>query len=74
MRLFRMNWSGNVSAVGYNDLWRHQRRMMNNWLNARAVTQFRGIQENQALRLLKRLLDGMDEPKPFNSVKQSIFL
>lgn len=69
-----LDWSTLPTLLRYNDLWRHHRRMMNNWLNARAVTQFRGIQEQQARLLLKRLLDLPDDTKPFDSVREALFL
>ncbi|KAG8727691.1 hypothetical protein FRC11_012688 [Ceratobasidium sp. 423] len=68
-----MNWSGAVGLVGYNDLWRHYRRMMNNWLNARAVTQYYDLQEQQAHLLLQRLLNSTNYSHPFKHVKDEIF-
>lgn len=59
--------------VGYNDLWRHQRRMMNNWLNARAVTQFNKLQESETRLLLKRLINVSTESQPFEEVKRQFF-
>lgn len=59
--------------VGYNDLWRHYRRMLNNWLNARAVTQFDKQQERGTRLLLKRLLDVSVSPEPFEQVKHLFF-
>ncbi|KAJ1300669.1 hypothetical protein OPQ81_002317 [Rhizoctonia solani] len=68
-----MNWSGLPSVVGYNDLWRHYRRMMNNWLNARAVTQFDDLQERQGRLLLQRLLNATNHPQPFERVRDEFF-
>ncbi|CAE6438831.1 unnamed protein product [Rhizoctonia solani] len=68
-----MNWSGLPSVVGYNDLWRHYRRMMNNWLNARAVTQFDELQERQARLLLQRLLSATSHSQPFKHVRNEFF-
>ncbi|CAE6397209.1 unnamed protein product [Rhizoctonia solani] len=64
-----MNWSGLASIVGYNDLWRHYRRMMNNSLNVRAVAQFNDLRERQAQLLLKRLLGVINHVKPFEQVR-----
>jgi hypothetical protein len=60
--------------LGYNDSWRHHRRMMNNWLNARAATQFHKLQEHQAQTLLRRLLDVSNSPAPFEKVKDELLL
>ncbi|CAE6534774.1 unnamed protein product, partial [Rhizoctonia solani] len=68
-----MNWPGLPSVVGYNDLWRHYRRMMNNWLNARAVTQFDNLQERQARLLLQRLLSGTNHAQPFEKLRDEFF-
>ncbi|CUA71551.1 Premnaspirodiene oxygenase [Rhizoctonia solani] len=68
-----MNWSGLPSIVGYNDLWRQYRRMMNNWLNARAVTQFDGLQERQARLLLQRLSTVTNNTQPFEHVRKEFF-
>ncbi|CAE6467170.1 unnamed protein product [Rhizoctonia solani] len=68
-----MNWPGLPSIVGYNDLWRHYRRMMNNWLNARAVTQFDELQERQARLLLQRLLNVTNHAQPFEYVRNEFF-
>ncbi|KAJ1300653.1 hypothetical protein OPQ81_002301 [Rhizoctonia solani] len=68
-----MNWSGLTSMIGYNDLWRHHRRVMNNWLNARSVTQFYDLQERQARSLLKRLLSATNHNSPFGQVKNEFF-
>ncbi|CAE6442908.1 unnamed protein product [Rhizoctonia solani] len=68
-----MNWSGLPSIVGYNDLWRHYRRMMNNWLNGRAVAQFDDLQERQARLLLYQLLGIMNHKQPFKHIKDEFF-
>ncbi|CAE6411307.1 unnamed protein product [Rhizoctonia solani] len=68
-----MGWSKLVSMVGYNDLWRHYRRIMNNWLNVRAVGQFNDLQERQARLLLQRLLNATDHVEPFKRVKDEFF-
>ncbi|CAE6335752.1 unnamed protein product [Rhizoctonia solani] len=64
-----MNWPRNPSIIGYNDIWRHYRRIMNNWLNRRAVDQFKSLQERQARLLLRRLLDVTNQTQPFEHVK-----
>ncbi|KAJ1300670.1 hypothetical protein OPQ81_002318 [Rhizoctonia solani] len=68
-----MNWSRNISIVGYNDIWRHYRRVMNNWLNMRAVSQFNDLQERQARLLLQRLLNTTTHTQPFEDVKHEFF-
>lgn len=67
------DWSRNPAILGYNDTWRHHRRMMNNWLNSRAVTQFHRLQEKQTRSLLRRLLDVSGQSRPFETVKAEIF-
>ncbi|ELU38734.1 hypothetical protein AG1IA_07236 [Rhizoctonia solani AG-1 IA] len=47
-----MDWSENVAAARYGDLWRSYRRILNHWLNAREVTRFYSQQEQQARLLL----------------------
>ncbi|KAH7333662.1 cytochrome P450 [Rhizoctonia solani] len=68
-----MNWSRMTTIVGYNDLWRHYRRLMNNWLNTRAVNQFNNLQEQQARLLLKRLLNTANQSQPFEDTKKEFF-
>ncbi|KAF8749675.1 cytochrome P450 [Rhizoctonia solani] len=51
-----LNWPGHPAFVGYNNLWRSYRRMVNHWFNARAVTQFHQYHEQQTVTLLQRLL------------------
>ncbi|CAE6435246.1 unnamed protein product [Rhizoctonia solani] len=68
-----MDWGRNPVLTGYNDVWRQYRRMMNNWLNARAVTQFHHIQEQQIQGLLRRLLLVQGDPEPFEKVKRALF-
>ncbi|CUA72712.1 putative cytochrome P450 304a1 [Rhizoctonia solani] len=47
--------------------------MFNNWLNARAVTQFHQLQEHQARMMLQRLVDVVGDPYPFQKVKNALF-
>ncbi|CAE6477703.1 unnamed protein product [Rhizoctonia solani] len=68
-----MNWSKLPSIVRYGDLWRNYRRIMNNWLNVRAVSQFNDLQERQARLLLQRLLSATDHAEPFEHVKNEFF-
>ncbi|CAE7144555.1 unnamed protein product [Rhizoctonia solani] len=68
-----MNWPGNAVTVPYSDLWRHYRRMMNNWLNKHAVTQFDDLQDRQVRSLLGRLLKVANRDQPFEHVRDSIF-
>ncbi|KAJ1300630.1 hypothetical protein OPQ81_002282 [Rhizoctonia solani] len=67
-----MNWSP-VAALGYNDIWRHHRRMLNNWLNVHAINQFHDLQERQAQSLLRRLLGVTNDDHPFEDVKKEFF-
>ncbi|KAF8668091.1 cytochrome P450 [Rhizoctonia solani] len=68
------NWGNQSALLGYGDLWRSHRRMLNNWLNARAVTQFHPIQEQHIQPLLRQLVRLVDDPQPFEKVKHSIFI
>ncbi|CAE7145628.1 unnamed protein product [Rhizoctonia solani] len=68
-----LNWGGNLPLLGYNDQWRHHRRMLNNWLNVRAVTQFHQLQEHQARLMLQRLVNAVGDPHPFGKVKHALF-
>lgn len=67
------DWSQTIGMVGYNDTWRHYRRMMNAWLNNRAVIQFHNLQEHQTRLLLQRLLDASGKSHPFERVKSEFF-
>ena len=58
----------------YGDVWRRQMRRMKVWLNPRAVRQFEGLQQDEAQRLLGRLLDLPASPELFQRVKQQFFL
>ncbi|ELU36661.1 cytochrome P450 domain-containing protein [Rhizoctonia solani AG-1 IA] len=69
----RLDWSSNSALLRYGDLWRSHRRMMNNWLNARAVIQFHPIQEQHIQPLLRRLACIVDDPHPFEKIKDSLF-
>ncbi|CAE6443343.1 O-methylsterigmatocystin oxidoreductase Short=OMST oxidoreductase [Rhizoctonia solani AG-1 IB] len=68
-----MGWSTNAGMIGYNDIWRHYRRLFNNWFNARTVPQFHEIQQNQARSLLRRLLTVSKEEYPFPQVRHEFF-
>jgi hypothetical protein len=59
--------------VEYGELWRHSRRLMNNWLNSRAVAQFNKLQEHQTRLLLKSLLDASTQPEPFEHMRRGFF-
>ncbi|CEL54925.1 O-methylsterigmatocystin oxidoreductase OS=Aspergillus flavus GN=ordA PE=3 SV=2 [Rhizoctonia solani AG-1 IB] len=67
------NLSANLSMLGYNDTWRRHRRMLNKWLNVRAVIQFDSLLEHQAALLLKRLLVQTLHPKPFETIADEFF-
>ncbi|QRW26340.1 cytochrome P450 family protein [Rhizoctonia solani] len=68
-----MNWTKSVSSAKYGELTRSYRRIMNNWLNKRAVVQFNPMQERQARLLLKSLLDITNHSEPFQAVKKELF-
>ncbi|CUA69923.1 O-methylsterigmatocystin oxidoreductase [Rhizoctonia solani] len=68
-----LDWSTAPTILGYNDVWRHHRRMMNKWLNVREVTQFYKLQENQARVLLQRLLRIPTDAAPFDQVRDEFF-
>ncbi|KAH7335701.1 cytochrome P450 [Rhizoctonia solani] len=68
-----MDWSTNVLGARYGELWRHYRRLLNNWLNAREVVQFHSLQQHQVRLLLQRLLQGADYPNPFQQVRDEFF-
>ncbi|CAE6495690.1 unnamed protein product [Rhizoctonia solani] len=68
-----MNWPEIFALMEYTDTWRHYRRMMNNWLNVRAVTQFNDLQERQARSLLKRIMRVAGHQEPFDQLKEEIY-
>ncbi|CAE6534776.1 unnamed protein product [Rhizoctonia solani] len=68
-----MNWSRNASIIGYNDIWRHYRRMFNNWLNRRAVAQFNDLQERQSRLILQQVLNITNHAQPFGHIKNEFF-
>ncbi|CAE6440617.1 unnamed protein product [Rhizoctonia solani] len=68
-----LDWSNNAVLLGYSHLWRHYRRIENNWLNARAVTQFRHLQEQQAQTLIRQLARLQGDPAPFAKLKHAFF-
>ncbi|CAE6364875.1 unnamed protein product [Rhizoctonia solani] len=68
-----MDWSNNAVAVGYGDLWRHYRRMLNNWLNAREVVRFHELQQHQARLLLRRLPEASNDSQPFDRVRDELY-
>ncbi|KAH7329771.1 cytochrome P450 [Rhizoctonia solani] len=67
------DWPNAVSMLGYNDIWRFHRRVLNGILNVKAVTKFRSNQEHQARLLLQRLLNMTEHPQPFEGVKKELF-
>ncbi|CEL56329.1 O-methylsterigmatocystin oxidoreductase OS=Aspergillus flavus GN=ordA PE=3 SV=2 [Rhizoctonia solani AG-1 IB] len=69
-----LDWSTVPSVMGYNDTWRHHRRMMNKWLNVREASQFHRLQENETRGLLRRLLDVPEDSCLFESVRDKFFL
>ncbi|CAE6454516.1 unnamed protein product [Rhizoctonia solani] len=68
-----MDWSKSVAAIGYGDQWRHYRRMLNEWLNIRAVSQFEGLQKYHVQLMLRRLLNITESSKLYEDVKESFF-
>ncbi|CAE6473652.1 unnamed protein product [Rhizoctonia solani] len=68
-----LDWSDFGGMLPYGDLWRRQIRRMRNWLNPRAVRQFEGLQQDEARRLLGRLLDLSSSPGLFAKVKSQFF-
>ncbi|KEP46961.1 cytochrome P450 family protein [Rhizoctonia solani 123E] len=68
-----LDWSGFVGMLPYSDLWRRQRRRMNEWLNVRAVRKFDVLQQDEARLLLGRLLDIPASPRLFEQVKHQLF-
>ncbi|CAE6507461.1 unnamed protein product [Rhizoctonia solani] len=68
-----LDWSTAPTILGYNDVWRHHRRMINKWLNVREATQFYKLHENQARVLLQRLMGVSAESHPFQSVRDEFF-
>ncbi|KAB5591977.1 hypothetical protein CTheo_4563 [Ceratobasidium theobromae] len=68
-----LDWSSAPSMMEYGDTWRHHRRLMNDWLNPRAVAQFYKLQEDQSRSLLKRLLNLSTLADPFERVRHEFF-
>ncbi|EUC62887.1 cytochrome P450 family protein [Rhizoctonia solani AG-3 Rhs1AP] len=68
-----MDWSTNVATMRYGDRWRHNRRMFNEWLSARAVTQFHTMQQNQVRSMLRRLLGVTSSSHPYVDVRNEFF-
>ncbi|KAJ1308002.1 hypothetical protein OPQ81_002075 [Rhizoctonia solani] len=68
------DWSGSTGMLGYNDVWRHHRRMINKFLGSREASQFYRIQERQTRLLLRRLIDTASQTQPFESVKNNLLL
>ncbi|KAJ1300391.1 hypothetical protein OPQ81_005210 [Rhizoctonia solani] len=68
-----LDWSTSPPFLRYNDVWRHQRRMMNKWLNVREVSQFYKMLEDRTRFLLQHLLAISTETHPFDGVKDGFF-
>ncbi|CAE6444310.1 unnamed protein product [Rhizoctonia solani] len=68
-----MDWSTSVVATRYGDQWRHYRRILNEWLNVRAVTQFHDMQQYQVRLMLRRLLVATSDSQSYERVKNEIF-
>ncbi|CAE6350687.1 unnamed protein product [Rhizoctonia solani] len=68
-----MDWSTNPATIQYGDRWRHYRRILNEWLNARAVAQFHTMQQNQTRSMLRRLLDVTTSSQPYTGVRNEFF-
>ncbi|KAF8668099.1 cytochrome P450 [Rhizoctonia solani] len=69
-----LDWANFAGMLPYSDLWRRQRRRINNWLNPRAVRQFDNLQEDVVKQLLGRLLKVSQNPEPFEEIKKQFFL
>ncbi|KAG8710337.1 hypothetical protein FRC11_004603, partial [Ceratobasidium sp. 423] len=63
----------NPGMTAYSDLWRHYRRMMNKWLNVRAVTQFDKLLEHQTHQLLHRILNKSTRSESFKMLEHELF-
>ncbi|CAE6432963.1 unnamed protein product [Rhizoctonia solani] len=68
-----LDWSGFVGMMPYSDLWRRQRRRMNECLNTRAVRQFDNLQQDGSKQLLTRLLGASESAQLFDQVKHQFF-
>ncbi|KAF8748926.1 cytochrome P450 [Rhizoctonia solani] len=69
-----MDWSAGAATARYGDLWRHYRRMLNNWLNAREVVQFRNLQQHQARYYFDVCLNSRSTPSHFiNAMASTMF-
>ncbi|CAE6542019.1 O-methylsterigmatocystin oxidoreductase [Rhizoctonia solani] len=68
-----LDWSDFAGMLPYGDLWRRQIRRLKVWLNPRAVRQFEGLQQNEARKLLGRLLNLSTGPGLFQRVKYQFF-
>ncbi|KAF8761884.1 cytochrome P450 [Rhizoctonia solani] len=67
-----LDWADHPVFLGYGDAWRNTRRMMNNWLNGRAVTKYYSQQERQARLLVQELAALSGSPQPFAEVKHEL--
>ncbi|KAF8741849.1 cytochrome p450, partial [Rhizoctonia solani] len=67
-----LDWADHPVFLGYGDAWRNTRRMMNNWLNGRAVTKYYSQQERQARLLVQELATLSGSPQPFAEVKHEL--
>ncbi|CAE6527548.1 unnamed protein product [Rhizoctonia solani] len=68
-----LDWSTATTILGYNDVWRHHRRMINKWLNVREASQFHRLQESRVRIMLQRLLGVSTEAHPFDKVIEELF-
>lgn len=68
------DWAGSTGMLGYNDVWRHHRRMINKFLGSRESSQFHRVQERQTRLLLQKLVDIASRPHPFEAVKHNFLL
>ncbi|CUA69926.1 O-methylsterigmatocystin oxidoreductase [Rhizoctonia solani] len=68
------DWSGSTGMLGYNDVWRHHRRMISKFLGSRESAQFYRIQERQARSLLRNLMDIAPQADPFEEVKEAFLV
>ncbi|QRW23980.1 cytochrome P450 family protein [Rhizoctonia solani] len=68
-----LDWSGFAGMLPYSDLWRRQRRRVNNWLNIRAVRQFDHLQQDVVRSMLGRIHDISGSTELFEKVKHQFF-
>jgi hypothetical protein len=51
------HYSWNIGVIGYGNLWKNSRRLLHEFLNVRAATNFDDYQRKHAQRLLPLLVE-----------------